>query len=363
MATLYVTSLAPGAGSTAVAASLVYLLARQGRAAPPAGAVPTGRDAPTGPGAQPRKAAYVKPLAVIEGAKPAADADAVFCKAALGLPEDISLIGPLVVEPSAVAGGLGSLAAALKQRLLQVSAGKDAVVIDGLPAGASSAAASSELAGLADAEVVAVVRYRRGMDVAEVAALKERFGRRLLGVILNAVPPVSRRAARDETAPAIEAEGVRVLGVLPEERMLLGFTVAEYEARLGGRIINNHENAGEIVESILLGAMALDPAEYYYERKQNKALVTRGDRPDLQWTALESSTRCLILTQNIEPIPYVLNKAMDSSVPVLVVPRGTLDTIAAIETFVTRPTFHHPAKLSCFAGLLGKHLDISALRL
>ena len=336
---LYVTSLAPGAGRTAVAAGLAALLAARGK-----------------------KSAYFKPFAVVsQEAQPGrGDPDASFCQEALAQPESPA---PTPVTADALAAGLGDLAPAARQRWSELSAGKDVVVVDGLVASGPTAAASAELAELADSGVVAVVRYRRGMDLEEVKALKGRFGQRLLGVLLNAVPAVSLREAEEETAASLRAAGVAVLGIIPEEQLLLGFTVEEYGARLGGRVINNRERAGEIVESLLIGAMALDPGEYYYERKQNKALITRGDRPDLQWSALESSTRCLILTQDMEPIPYVLEKAKEEEVPVMVVPKGTLDTIAEIEGFVTEPTFHHPQKLACFTQLLEGHADLARMGL
>jgi hypothetical protein len=145
--------------------------------------------------------------------------------------------------------------------------------------------------------------------------------------------------------------------------MLLGFTVSEYSERLDGVVMNNGEHAGEIVESLLVGAMVVDSSTYYYERKERMALVTRADRPDLQWNALDASTRCLILTGGTDPIPYVIEKAKEREVPLVVVPQGTLDIINAIEGFVTAPTFHHPEKLRRYGQLLRQHADFSGFGL
>ena len=337
---LYVTSLSPGAGRTAVAASLVTLLAARGRIA-----------------------AYLKPFALVEKEAQSeyVDADTAFCREAVAGQTDF--LEPTPVTADALAGGLGNLGQAALQRFSQISAASDVVVVDGLVASGETAAASAELADLMDARVIAVVRYRRDMDLEEVKALQGRFGQRLMGVALNAVPALSLRAAREETAPALREAGIAMLGIIPEERLLLGFTVAEYCAHLDGRIMNSEEQTGEIVESLLIGAMVLDASEHYYEVKENKALITRGDRPDLQWNALESSTRCLILTEDIEPIPYVLDKAMEHDVPLLVTPKGTLDTVADIESFTTEPTFHHPHKLVHFTQLLESLMDLGPLEL
>lgn len=346
MIALYVTSLTQGAGRTAVAASLVALLARSGR-----------------------RVGYFKPLTVVAGPTPAGftDPDAAFCKDALSLPEPASSLAPAALAAETLKSGLGSasseLRGAIRRGFAELSRGRDVMVLDGLPVSEGTSQASAELAELVDARVLAVVRYRRDTDLDEIVALKGHFGERLLGVILNAVPAQSLRVAREEAAPALEAAGIRTLAIVPEDRLLLGFTVADYEQRLGGRLLNNQENAAEIVENLLIGAMVLDPSDLYYERRQNKALITRGDRPDLQWNALEGSTRCLILTENIGPIPYVMDKAAEAGVPVVVVPKGTLDTVAEIEGFVITPTFHHPQKLRRFTELLQPQLDLAALGL
>ena len=346
MAGIYITSLEGGSGQTAVAASLASLLAEQGK-----------------------RAGYFKPVTLVTDSEAGGlpDPDAVFCREALGLTESVDEIAPNAATAEAVrdqlAGKMSALRRSLSEQWQGLSSGKDVVLIDGIPAAGEIADASQALAELTDSQVVAVVRFHREMDLDAVAGLKERFGDRLAGVILNATPPQSLRVARSEATPALEERGVKVLGVVPEERRLLSFTVAEYSQRLGGRLLNAESSASEIVESLLVGAMVLDSSEHYYERKQNMALITRTDRPDLQWNAIDASTRCLILTGGGEPIPYVMDKAADAGVPVMVVPQGTLETVSGIEEFVVGPTFHHVEKLACYKALLREHVDLTGFGL
>ena len=81
-----------------------------------------------------------------------------------------------------------------------------------------------------------VAAVRAGKSKAEAARL---FGHRLAGVLLNAGPQHSLREAREEAAPALAGSGVPVLGIVPEDRMLLGFTVSEYSERLDGSVLYN----------------------------------------------------------------------------------------------------------------------------
>ena len=331
MSTLYFTSLSPGEGKTSLALATVASLRARGT-----------------------MARYYKPFSAS-----ADDADARFCRQAMG--NEAVLASPQGLDAQGWLDGLGA-AGPMVLKALQPAAGGPVVCIEGLDAAGDTAKASAEMAAIAGAQVVAVLRYTRGMTTGAALALRRLFGGQLRGVVLNAVPSTSLRLAISETVPLVAAAGVPVLGVIPEDRLLLGFTVAEYSARLGGHIMNNHEQADKIVESLLVGANALDPGELYYATASNKALITRGDRPDLQFSALNTSTRCLILTAGVGPIPYVLDHAMEQEVPVVVVPGGTLATIASIETFVATASFHHRDKLARAVELVDAHIDVPALR-
>ncbi len=341
MNALYITSLTKGAGKTAVAASIAALLKEQGKAV-----------------------AYIKPVAAFADAPPASytDADAAFCKQALALSDPIALIAPTAVTMKSLAGGLGQeLAATVRERWADLTKGKDTVVIEGLPASGDTAAATKELATLCDAKVIAVVACARGMSIDPIVALKAHFGDGFLGVVLNAVPELSLRAAREEIAPALMAKGISVLGIVPEDRLLLSLSVADYAQLLGGRVLNSDEKINELVEHVVIGANVVDSSEFYYERMSGKALITRADRPDLQWNSLGEKTKCVILTGGTNPIPYVLDRATEAGVPVMVVPKDTLDTVAAMETFVTKATFHYPQKLARAKDLLRSNAALRAL--
>ncbi len=334
MAGIYVTSLEPGAGKTAFALSLTSLLAASGK-----------------------KAGYAKPAVQDDASSP--DADVAFAKEALGLTESVEALSPQRLA----AGGIGDAKPAIVKQWDAISSGKDVVVADGVIADGDGKTTSIELANLLDARVVLVVSYRRAMDLAPVTEAARLFGDRFAGVLLNAVPEQSLREARETAAVVLARDGVNVLGIVPEDRMLLGFTVSEYSERLDGTVLNNDDLGGEIVESLLVGAMVVDSSVHYYGRKERMALVTRTDRPDLQWNALDASTRCLILTGGGEPIPYVVEKAKEREVPLVVVPESTLDIIDTIDGFVTAPTFRHPEKLRRFGQLLREHADLSGLGL
>ncbi len=322
MPSLHVISLDSGEGRTTLAAGLTAVLASRGVAA-----------------------SYFKPVAIDDGIP---DADAAFA----------GVQPPVSAPANELAAGLGDHADAVGKACKQ-AAGAD-LIIEGLPAGGELATAAAELAGIVDAPIVAVVRYRRDVDLDAIAALKSNFGERLLGVVFNAVPPTSERPAREEAVPALAAKGVEVLGFIPEDRRLLSFSVQDYIDALEGDVLNADDRTGELIEHLLVGAMIVDASGPYYDRYDNKALVTRTDRPDLQWNAINEHTKCLILTGGGDPIAYVRDKAQSFEVPLVVVPDHTPETIDGIAAFGA-PRFHYPQKLERAGELIQHHLDLAKL--
>ena len=65
-----------------------------------------------------------------------------------------------------------------------------------------------------------------------------------------------------------------------------------------------------------MGGWGLDAGELYFGLRESKAVIVRGDRPDMQMAALTTPTTCMLLTQGIEPIEYVRNEAELEEVPI-----------------------------------------------
>jgi len=112
---------------------------------------------------------------------------------------------------------------------------------------------------------------------------------------------------------------------------------------------------------MLVGAMSVESALTYFRRKPNKAVITGGDRADIQLAALETSTRCLILTGHIYPSPAVINRAEELCVPVLLTRLDTLGSIEIIENFFGKSRFQSPQKIERFTEMLNAHFDFASL--
>ena len=167
--------------------------------------------------------------------------------------------------------------------------------------------------------------------------------------------------ARTRLLPSMESEGPVCFGIIPEDRRLLGVTVGQLAEHLNGRFIGGEQNTDAVVEYLMVGGMGMDPGELYFGSRENKAVIVRGDRPDVQMSSLTTPTACMVLTKDIEPIEYVKYEAEQEEVPIMVVETDTLTTMDALASLLGRARFDHPVKLSRFADLVQKHVDLKAL--
>jgi BioD-like phosphotransacetylase family protein len=117
----------------------------------------------------------------------------------------------------------------------------------------------------------------------------------------------------------------------------------------------------ELVENLLVGAMNQESALHYFRRRGNKAVITGGDRGDIQLAALETSTKCLILTGNIRPGVQIVGLAEERSVPILLTRWDTMKAVTLVEDFFGGTRFHQKKKMIRFQQLLDEHLAFERL--
>ena len=330
MSVLYVASNQPRAGKTAVAVTLARKLSQDGRTV-----------------------ALFKPFSQASGGGQA-DPDAQALRQASGAQGDASGEWPAAVSPSEAIQSSAIDHAADTSR--QVGGAADVTVVEGLSGLHDTAGANSlALAEGLDARVVVVLGYSSGAVADEARTARNLFGDRLAGVIINGVTRYKVREVKDNLAPALEADGISVLATIPEDRRLLGMSVEQLADHLGGRFLSWEEKKDNFVEHFLIGGLVLDWGVLYFERHENKAVIVRGDKPDIQMAALTTPTSCIVLTAGQPPIQYVQYEAGQEEVPLIQVDTDTLETAEALESLQDKALFDHPVKQGQFMELMSRH--------
>ena len=104
--------------------------------------------------------------------------------------------------------------------------------------------------------------------------------------------------------------------------------------------------------------MSLDPGELRFGLHDSNAVVVRGDRPDIQMSALNASVACLVLTGGVDPIEYISYEAGEEEIPVMVVESDTLTTMSLLNDVTTSSRTDTAAKVARFSELLGVHTNL-----
>lgn len=296
------------------------------------------------------------------------DEDAKFIKQVFSLKEPLSTLAPVCLDALAIEATLRGEGEDYSQRLKAafdtVSRNKDIVLLEGgnsLTDGFTIDLPAYKVSQMFNAKELVVVRYSEQPMVDQLLASKELLGESMLGAVINIVPRQRIDFVQDVVVPFLARRGIVVYAILPQERILRSISVAELAEVLQGEILCCPEAVNELVEHLMVGAMSVDSALSYFRRKPNKAVITGGDRPDIQLAALETSTRCLILTGNLHPSPIILGRAEEVGVPMILVKKDTLSTVEVIEQFFGKTRFHQEKKILRFERILEEHFDFSAL--
>jgi BioD-like phosphotransacetylase family protein len=206
-----------------------------------------------------------------------------------------------------------------------------------------------------------VSAFRGDRTVEEARACAD--GRPTLGVIVNAVPTAQGRYVERELRPALEAAGLKVLGALPETRALRGHTALELAQFLQGGVIAGRDYLDNVIESYMIGAMSHigSSGVPYFERFENKAVVTGGNRIDVHLSALGTRCQAIVLTGGFDPDPVVVERAEAEACPLIQVGEETPEVMDRIGAFLREVRFRHPGKVPVAADLLRQHVDLGPI--
>lgn len=215
-----------------------------------------------------------------------------------------------------------------------------------------------QTAKVLDARVFLVARFHSVDLVDSILAAKEELGDRLLGVLINDVPSRKMEAITNTVRPFLEQKNIPVFGVLPRTGILRSVSVKELASKLNAEVLCRPDKLDLMVENLTIGAMNVSSALEFFRRGLNMAVVTGGDRTEIQLAALETSTQCLILTGHIKPQRYIINRADDLEIPVLSVDLDTLTTVEIIDRAFGNVRVHEPIKVNYIHELMAENFEI-----
>ena len=298
------------------------------------------------------------------------DEDPMLARDLLDLDAEMHDLEPVVYSPTFIESAIrgredpDELRETVRESFESLSADKDLMVVEGggeLTTGGIVDLTDPEVADLFDAEILLISKYERAGDVDDLLAAADDVGDRLAGVLFNAVENANFDPLDTDVVPFLESRDIPVLGVVPRQRDLAGVTVGDLATELNADVLTSADTDA-FVERFLVGAMSGDSALRHLRRTKDAALITGGDRPDLQTVALEApGVKCLILTGGFRPPGAVVGKAEEKGVPILLVQSDTLTAVERAEDVVRSGRTRDEETVERMRELLHDHADVDAL--
>lgn len=319
-----------------------------------------------------RNVGYFKPLGLLPARieEQMVDEDAAFIRDVLELPDPLADLSPVLVTEElyrrAMTKRAGlNLADRIKEAYARLAQGREAVLVGGVGAvpttGRAFGLEARRLADLLDCRALLVGKYESERSIDGILVSRDALGERLVGLVLNDVPADQLTFVREEMVPYLEDVGIKVFGALPHDPVLRSVSVGELADHLHAQVLCCPEQGEQLVEHFIVGAMNVESALRYFRRMPNKAVITGGDRSDIQLAALETASKCVVLTGDLRPSSQVVTRSQELRIPLLLTREDTLTIVDRIEWLLGRVRIRERAKIERATELAQEHLDFEAL--
>ena len=316
------------------------------------------------------KVGYIKPFGKTpqKYKKRLIDADAEFMRKALEIQDPPEVVSPFVVtfeaQQNLLRGKPSNMFNSIKKAFNSIKKDKDIVMVGGgadLYEGYSFGINSLKIMNRLKASTLIVDSWKGDSSIDSILGAKQLLKDKLAGIIINKVPQSAYDYVEKSVRPFIEKSGIPVYATLQRDVLLDSITVRQINDILNGKVLCCEENLDAFIENFSIGAMDVDSAMKYFKRTPNKAVITGAHRSDIQLAALETSTKCIILTGGLYANEVITGKAKASGIPIISVSADTYSTVEKIESSLGKIRIREQKKILRTKELIEKEFDLKRL--
>jgi uncharacterized protein len=315
------------------------------------------------------KIGYIKPYGKIplKTGNKVVDADAEFMRNALGIEDLPEIVSPFVAtfekQTNVLKGKPSDMFADFENAVSSIE-NKDLVLVGGgadLFEGSIFGINSLKIIRHLHARTVIVEPWNGDSSIDSIVGARELLAGNFTGVVINKIPEAAHDHIKRSVRPFLEKQGIPVFAALHRDILLDSITVRQLSEILGGKILCCEEGLDNFIESFSIGAMDVDSALKYFRRTPNKAVITGAHRADIQLAALETSTKCIILTGGMYTNDVIIGKAKSKGVPVLSVYDDTYTAVGKIESVLGKIRIREQKKVLKTKEIVEKEFDLNRL--
>jgi hypothetical protein len=250
----------------------------------------------------------------------------------------------------------------------RMAAGRKSVVIEGTGhAGVGSVfdTSNADVARLLGADVILVAGGGIGKPIDEVLLNQSLFadrGVRLIGVVLNKVAPAKLDDIRQAVTAGLRRKGIDLLGCIPYEPELAKPSVRLVFEEIQGEIINGAESLANVIDSVIVGAMAAHRALEYI--RPGCLLITPGDRDDLILAVLgtcatdKNYIAGILLTGGVMPQKNTLAMIARTAIPVIMIKDDSYSAASAVHSLKVKIQPADTAKTALASRIVREYVDL-----
>ncbi|NPA39825.1 MAG: phosphotransacetylase family protein [Thermodesulfobacteria bacterium] len=209
-----------------------------------------------------------------------------------------------------------------------------------------------------DVKALVVQSWESQTSVDDILGIKALIGDKFVGAVLNKVPAEEYMHIKEEVVPYLQSKGIQVFGVFKKDKLLEAVTIRRLVEVVGGAIVCCEHKLDDYVENISVGAMDPDNALKYFLKIPNKVVITGVHRTDIQLMALETSTKCLILTGGLHPSELVVNLAKAKCVPIIVTVLDTFSVAEKIQNLMGKTIIKEEFKVKRAKEVIGEKFEM-----
>lgn len=271
-------------------------------------------------------------------------------------------------------GGKKKLVQRIQHSFKVVARNNDLVVIEGTGhAGVGSVfdLCNATVAKMLNSKAIIISSGGIGRPIDEIAlnaALFEKKGVEIAGVIINKVRPEKYDQINRIVRLGLKKKGLSVLGVIPYKSILSEPTIGLISKELKFEFLNCDRCEERVVSKVLVGAMSPHDALRYFSDKS--LIITGGDREDMILAAVgfqmdkekkDANIAGLVLSGGIRPHKSVVDLVVKAKVPLLLAKGDTYTVASKIHDLTVKIRPEDSKKTKIIKEMIEQYVDIEAL--
>ena len=325
---------------------------------------------------------FIKPVGQrfvsVQGAQ--VDEDSFLFDTVFNVKVPIQSMSPVTIDPTFTRRYLknpNELLPELKNQICRafdrVSWEKDFTLIEGTGhAGVGSVfdLSNASVAKLLKSPVIMVCPGGIGRPIDEIAlnkALFDKAGVEVVGAILNKIEPDKLDYVREYAGIGLKRLGVPLLGLLPIEKILTAPNLTQIAEEIEGQWLNGRKGgAKQRVMRVIIGAMTAKGIVDYLT--PGTLIITPGDRDDIILAAISSARLAggstiagLILTNNIQPHPKLVELLAQTDIPVIAAKGESYTVTSTINRMTVKTQPQDTDKIPVIKNLITQNVDLPGL--